>query len=163
MSNMNILEKKYGNYSLGIWFSIIALGLLLFVGMGGQAYSLIDWDGAVDAGLQNERFLGDAEEKTWAKAAESEAKADMVWFLPILIIAFIGVLRRTLYGYTAGMMGLAIGVYFSTIFAYSRWDTYRETVYHAILIFTIPSFLGIIGLWTNKEYFNGISLDSSLN
>ncbi|MHA2031335.1 MAG: hypothetical protein ACW99A_09635 [Candidatus Kariarchaeaceae archaeon] len=158
---MKLLKKEFGKYPLGIWIVLISLGSLLFIGMGGQMYSLLDWDNAVDLGLQNERLSGDLPEKTWAEAAKSEAKADMIWFLPILIFAFIGVIRRQFFGFTTAMMSFGIGVYFTLIFAFSRWDTYRETVYQAFAVFTIPSLLGIIGLWYNREYFDGISVESN--
>ncbi|MCE7735039.1 MAG: hypothetical protein GPJ54_09190 [Candidatus Heimdallarchaeota archaeon] len=158
---MSLLRKKFGKYSLGIWMTYVGLAILLFIGMTGQAYSLLDWDGAVDQGVQNERFSGDIEESTWAEVSKSEAKADMIWFLPILIVASFGIIRSKLYGFIAAMMGFAIGIYFSIMFAFSRWDTYRGTVYQALILFTIPSILGIIGLWANRDNFEGISIKSN--
>ncbi len=158
---MNLMRKEIRKNPLGVWIAMIAIGSLLFIGMGGQAYSLLDWDSAVDLGLQNDRLDGDLEESTWAKASEGEARADMIWFLPFLIIALVGVLRRTFYGFTTAMMSLSMGVYFSMIFAFTRWNLYRETVYQAMIIFTIPSLLGITGLWTNRAEFDGISIQNT--
>lgn len=158
---MNLLRKKISEKPLGIWIAIVAIGSLLFIGMGGQAYSLLDWDNAVDLGLQNDSLSGDAEESTWAKASKGEARADMIWFLPILIIALIGVLRRNFLGFTMSMMSLSMGVYFSLIFTFTRWNLYRETVYQAMILFTLPSLLGIVGLWINRDEFDGISTQNT--
>ncbi len=46
---------------------MLALFLLVIVGFGGQAFSLFNWEKAVDLGLQNDRFSGDAVERTLAK------------------------------------------------------------------------------------------------
>jgi hypothetical protein len=79
--------------------------------------------------------------------------ADMLWAMPLGIVALIGLLRKRFYGFAAGLMELSIGVYFPLVFAFQRWETYPETVIIAIFLWTIPSLLGIIGLWANREYF----------
>lgn len=149
---MKILKKEVGRIPIGMWIAIAAL-LALFLGLGMQAYSLLNWDVAVDLGLQNERFTGDGAERAWAKESWGVAMADMLWPLPIGIVALIGILRRRLYGFAAGLMELSIGVYFPLVFAFQRWATYPETVVLALILWTIPSLLGIIGLWVNREYF----------
>jgi hypothetical protein len=149
---MNILKKVIGRFPLGVWIAIAAF-LALFLGWGMQAYSLLNWDGAVDLGLQNERFTCDAAERAWAQESWGVAMADMLWPLPIGIVALTGILRRRFYGFAAGLMELSIGIYFPLVFAFQRWTTYPETVILAIILWTIPSLLGIIGLWVNREYF----------
>ena len=150
---MNIFNKRIGRFPLGVWIAVIALLLLFLVGWAGQAYSLINWDGAVDPGLQNERFTGDAVERAWAHESWGVAVADMLWGVPIGIIAFIGLLRKKFFGFAAGLMDFTIGVYFPLVFAFQRWTTYPGTVIVAIFLFAIPSLLGIIGLWANRTYF----------
>ena len=98
---MSILNKDIGRFPLGVWFAIVALFILL-LGLGMQAYSLLDWDGAVDLGLQNDRFTGDDVERTWAEESRGVARADMLWLLPVWIVAFIGVLQKRFYGFAAG-------------------------------------------------------------
>jgi hypothetical protein len=149
---MNILKKVIGRFPLGVWIAIAAF-LALFLGWGMQAYSLLYWDSAVDLGLQNECFTGDAAEHAWAQESWGVAMADMLWPLPIGIVALTGILRRRFYGFAAGLMELSIGIYFPLVFAFQRWTTYPETVILAIILWTIPSLLGIIGLWVNREYF----------
>jgi hypothetical protein len=73
-----------------------------------QVYSLLNWDRAVDLGLQNERFTGDAAERAWAEESWGVAVVDMLWALPIGIVALFGLFRKRLYGFSAGLMELAI-------------------------------------------------------
>lgn len=115
------MGKRLGPFSLGIWIALIAILLLVIIAWGGQLYSLIDWDRAVDIGLQNERFGGNPVEDAWAQESRAVAMADMLWPLPIAIIALIGLLRRRFFGLVAGFMELAIGVYFPLFFAFQRW------------------------------------------
>jgi hypothetical protein len=150
---MKMLKEEVGRFPLGVWIAIAAL-LALFLGWGMQAYSLFNWDGALYLGLQNERFTGDAAERAWAQESWGVAMADMLWPLPIGIVALTGILRRRFYGFAAGLMELSIGIYFPLVFAFQRWATYPETVVVAIFLWTIPSLLGIIGLWENREYFD---------
>ena len=149
---MHFLKKGVGPYPLGILIALVVLAAL-FLGWGIQAYSLLNWDRAVDLGLQNERFTGGAVERAWAHESRGVAIADMLWPLPIGIAAVIGLLRKRLYGFVAGLMEFSIGVYFPLIFAFQRWSTYRETVLAAIFLWAIPSVLGIICLWTNRNLF----------
>ena len=149
---MNILNKSISRFPLGVWIAIAAL-VALFLGWGMQAYSLLDWDGAVDIGVQNERFTGDAAERAWAQESWGVAATDMLWPLPIGIAALIGLLRKKIFGFAAGLMEFSIGVYFPLVFAFQRWTTNPETVIVAIFLWMIPSLSGIIGLWANREYF----------
>ena len=147
------MRKRLGPFPLGVWIALLAILLLIVVAWGGQLYSLIDWDRAVDAGLQNERFGGDPAEDAWAQESRGVAMADMLWPLPIAIIALIGIVRRRFFGLVAGFMELAIGVYFPLFFAFQRWETFRGTVITALLLWALPSLLGIAGLWANRGEF----------
>ena len=148
---MKILNKTIGRFPLGIWIALIAL-LLTFLGWLMQVYSLLDWEGAVKLGLQNGSFTGDAVERALANKERGEAIADMLWPLPIAIIAFIGLLRKKLIGFVAAMMEFAICIYFPLFYAFQLWDTNIDTVLGAIFLWAIPSLLGIIGLWANRKY-----------
>lgn len=149
---MNVLNKNTGLFPFGVWMAIAAL-LLLFLAWGMQAYSLLNWDDAVDLGLQEDRFTGDAAERALAKESRGVAVADMLWPLPVGIVALAGILKRRFYGFAAGLMEFSIGVYFPIFYAFQRWATNPETVIVAIFMWMIPSLLGIIGLWANREYF----------
>ncbi|MCK5101443.1 MAG: hypothetical protein KAR17_01470, partial [Cyclobacteriaceae bacterium] len=118
---MNILNKNISRYPIGIWIALIAL-ILTFLGWIMQAYSLLDWEGAVSLGLQNGSFNGDAMEKALAQKEKGEAIADMLWPLPIAIIAFIGLLRKKFIGFIAAMMEFAICVYFPLFYIFQLWN-----------------------------------------
>ena len=150
---MKQLTKSIGIYPLGIWITLIALGFTLIAWLM-QAYSLLDWEGAIALGIQGESFRGGAVERALANVEWGIALADILWVLPITIIALIGILKNKLYGYTAAMMDFAICVYFPLFFTIQRWDTDFETAIGAIILFAIPSILGIISLWHNRfRYF----------
>lgn len=146
------LTLPVGRFPVGIWLALIAISLL-FVGWAVQAYSLLDWDGAVDLGFQNERFDGDPVEQAWALESWGVAMADMLWPLPLGIVALIGIWRKRFSGLAAGLMELSIGVYFPLFFGFQRWSTFRETAVLALLLWVGPSLLGILGLWANRDFF----------
>ena len=149
---MKILKKELGYFPLGIWIALIAL-LLTFLGWIMQAYSLLDWEGAVNLGLQNNRFTADAFESALANKERGEAIADLLWALPINLIAIIGLLRKKFIGFIAAMMEFAICVYFPLFYAFQLWNTNFDTVLGAIILWAIPSLLGISGLWMNRKIF----------
>jgi len=51
------------------------------------------------------------------------------------------------------MMVFAICVYFPLFYIFQLWDTHMETAAGAILLWGIPSLLGIAGLWANRETY----------
>jgi len=158
---MNILNKSIGRFPLGIWIAFIAL-MFTFLAWFMQAYSLINWEGAIKLGVQNESFSGDAAERALANVERGIALADMVWPLPIAVVASIGLLRKKLIGFVAGMMEFAICVYFPLFFAFQRWSTHRDVVLGALFLFAIPSLLGIVGLWANRTYFEQLTYKTEL-
>ena len=149
---MKILTKGVGRYTIGIWIALVAI-LLTMLAWIMQSYSLINWEGAISLGIQNESFSGDQVEQTLANVERGIALADIFWALPLTIIALIGVLRKRLIGFIAGMMDFAICVYFPLFFAFQRWDSHRDVVLAALMLFALPSLLGILGLWTNRKLF----------
>lgn len=149
---MNMLNKKFGQYPVGIWISLIAL-ILIFLAWLMQGYSLLDWEGAVKLGLQNGSFTGDDVERALASKEKGEAIADLLWPLPIAIIAFVGLLKNKFIGFVAAMMEFAICVYFPLFYLFQLWNTHLETALTATILWAIPSLLGIIGLWTNRKLF----------
>ncbi len=149
---MALLRKDIGRYPLGIWVALIALTLILLAWIM-QAYSLLDWEGAVRLGVQNESFSGDAAERAIADVERGIAIADILWALPITIIAYIGLLRKKIIGFIAAMMVFGVCVYFPLFYTF-RLSMNSEIVLAAIFLWAIPSLLGIYGLWINRNLFN---------
>jgi hypothetical protein len=148
---MNLLKREIGRFPLGIWIALIAL-LLTFLAWLMQTYSLLDWEGAVKFGVQNESFTGDAVERAIADVERGVAIADIIWALPITIIAFIGLLRKKFIGFVAAMMVFAVCVYFPLFYTF-RESMNFDIVLAAIILWAIPSLLGVIGLWSNRKLF----------
>lgn len=149
---MSILKKQIGHFPIGIWLGIIAV-LCTFLAWLMQEYSLLDWEGAIKLGVQSESFSGNAVDRALANIERSIALADMVWPLPIAIVAIVGLFKKKFYGLVAAMMDFAICVYFPLFFMFQRYSTDLDTAISAICLFAIPSLLGIIGLWVNREEF----------
>ena len=147
-----MLRKRIGSYPLGVWLAVIGLSSLM-CGWAMQAYSLLNWNGAVDLGLQNERFSGDPVEHARALESWGVAAADMLWGLPITLIALWRVPQLRFTGLASGLMALSIGTYFPIVFAFQRWQSHPDTVYAALLLWALPSLLGIAGLLTNYRSF----------
>lgn len=150
--SMNPLRRIVGPMPLGIWFAFAALGVLC-VAWAMQAFSLIAWDTAVDMGLQNERFDGDAGERAWALESWGVAMADMIWALPITLVGLVGLVRRRWYGLMAAVLSLSIGVYFPLVFSFQRWSSFRGTAVVALCMFALPCLAGILGLGANRRFF----------
>ena len=149
---MEILKKKINRYPLGVWIAILALILICLAWLM-QIYSLIDWEGAVKLGVQNESFIGDMVERAIADVERGVAIADILWALPITIVALIGLLRKKFVGFTAAMMAFAVCVYFPLFYIF-RESTSFDIVLVVILLWAVPSLLGIYGLWMNRNIFN---------
>ncbi len=148
---MSFFNKKIKHFPLGIWIALIAL-VLIFLAWIMQSYSLLDWEGAIELGIQDESFNGNAAEQALADVERGIAIADIIWVLPLTIIAFIGLLKKRFVGFTAALMVFAVCVYFPLFYAF-RDSMNPEIKFAAIFLWAIPSILGIIGLWTNRTSF----------
>lgn len=148
---MLILKKNLGKYPAGIWIALIAL---VFISLAWimQAYSLINWEGAVNLGIQNESFTGDMAERAMADTERGVAIADILWPLPLTIIAFVGLIRKKLIGFVAAMMTFAVCIYFPLFYIF-RESTSFDIVLVVIFLWALPSLLGLVGLWSNRIFF----------
>lgn len=149
---MNILRSELGRFPLGIWLALLAL-ILISLAWIMQAYSLFNWESAVGLGLQNKSFSGDAAEALQAQNDKSIAIADLLWPLPLTVIALLGILKKRVIGFIASMMTFAICVYFPLFHIFQLWSTHRETALAAALLWGIPSLIGIAGLWANRHHY----------
>ena len=148
---MEILKKRINRYPLGVWIAVLAL-ILIFVAWLMQLYSLIDWEGAIKLGVQDDSFTGNATERAMADVERGVAIADILWALPITIIAFIGLLRKRFVGFVAAMMTFAVCIYFPLFYIF-RENTSFEIALVVAFLWAVPSLLGIFGLWVNRNLF----------
>lgn len=149
---MTPFQKQLGRLPLGIWLAYAAVGVLCLAWVM-QAYSLLNVEGAVALGFQNESFGGDRAEQAWALESWGVAMADMLWPMPMTLVAFFGMTRCRFYGFIAAVMVFSIGVYFPLFFAFQRWATFPNFVVAALVLFTLPCLFGIVGLWANRGRF----------
>lgn len=150
--NMKIFRKELGRFPLGIWVAFIAL-ILISLAWIMQAYSLSNWESAVKLGLQNASFSGGAEEALQAQKDKGIAIADLLWPLPLTVIALIGILKKRVAGFIASMMTFAICVYFPLFHIFQLWSSHWETAIAAALLWAVPSLFGIAGLWVNRHLY----------
>ena len=148
---MEILKKKINRYPLGVWIAVLAL-ILICIAWLMQIYSLIDWEGAIKLGVQDDSFTGDMTERAMADVERGVAIADILWALPLTIIALIGLLWNKFVGFIAAMMTFAVCVYFPLFYIF-RESTSFDIVLVVIFLWAVPSLLGIIGLWKNRTYY----------
>ena len=149
---MNFLRKNIGRFPLGIWITLIAL-VLVSIAWIMQAYSLLNWEEAVKLSLQNSSFRGNEVEFAWATKERGEAIADLIWPMPLTLIALFGILKKRFIGFIASMMTFAICVYFPLFYIFQLWSSHRETAMAAIFLWGIPSILGIAGLWATRYMY----------
>jgi len=149
---MEVLKRKINRYPLGVLIAILALILICLAWLM-QIYSLIDWEGAVKLGVQNESFTGEIAERALADVERGVAIADIVWALPITIVALIGLIRIKFIGFIAAMMTFAVCVYFPLFYTFRESMSF-DIVLVAIFLWAVPSLLGIYGLWRNRNIFN---------
>ncbi len=148
----NFLEYKIKGRASGVWLSFLALTLILLAWIM-QAFSLINWELAVEYGLQNGSFEGDAVAIATATKERGEAVADLIWVLPLTIVALIGLWKNRLIGFVAAMMTFAICIYFPLFYVFQLWHTHLDTAIAAVFLWAIPSMIGITGLWVNRTTF----------
>ena len=70
----------------------------------------------------------------------------------ITIIALIGILQNKRVGFITAMMTFSVCVYFPLFYAF-RKSTSFDIVLVVIFLWAVPSLLGIIGLWTNRDTY----------
>jgi hypothetical protein len=149
---MNLLHKQFRGLPVG---SLIAFSALILISLAWimQLYSLFNWEAAVKLGLQNGSFSGNEAEKIMANKEKGEAIADLIWPMPITLVAMFRILKKRFIGFVASMMVFAICVYFPLFYIFQLWDSHRETATAATLLWGIPSVLGMIGLWANRRIY----------
>ena len=78
--------------------------------------------------------------------------ADIIWGLPLTIFAFIGILRRSLFGFLSANMVFAICVYFPLLYFLEIILHLKQNYLH-LSLWCIPSLLGIVSLWYSRNQF----------
>lgn len=148
---MNLIRPKIKGFPLGVWIAFFALFLILFAWVM-QIISLINWEAALKYGFQIESFNGDKAESALADVERAIAIADIIWVLPITLVAIVGLLRKKFIGFVAAQMTFAICVYFPLFYLF-RKSTDSDVALATIGIWAIPSLIAIYCLWINRNCF----------
>lgn len=147
-----IKDQKERQVKWRIRIAYIALSLIL-LGWIMQAYSVLDWENAFALGIQQGTFEGTALERTIAEKERGEALADLIWPLPLTILAFVGLARRRFYGWLAAMMVFAICIYFPLFYLFQQLGGDLQIALLAIFLWAVPSIAAIFTLWSIRKQF----------
>ena len=106
------MEKR----KTGFWALIIVAAILVVMFLAGQTLSLFNYQITVEMGLQES-----ADEVTDVGVAflKGYAFGDTVFYIPLLIIGIIGLLKRKRWGLFSMVGALAISVYWPAAILYS--------------------------------------------
>lgn len=122
----------------------IVLTLFLIVG---QTFSLIDYDWAVALGLQeSEKEVG----KVGIAFAKGFAFGDTLFYLPLLILGIIGLLKSKKWGFYFMFGSLAISVYWPIVHLYAIHIGRNVLSLHPDKYVSFPITLSLIisyGVW----------------
>ncbi|MGB5481629.1 MAG: hypothetical protein WBM91_11165 [Eudoraea sp.] len=143
---------------VGFWILIsTALVLILFL-TAGQTLSLIDYNLAIDLGLQeSENEIGNV----GIAFAKGFAFGDTIFYIPMLVLGVLGLIKGKKWGAFIMFGGLAISVYWPIVHLYTisietdaivlNPDKYISFPIILTLI-TVYGLWGMIYLYTNRTY-----------
>jgi hypothetical protein len=138
------MENKKG---FGFWVLIIVSIVLVVFLIIGQTLSLIDYDLALSLGLQeSEKEIG----KVGIAFAKGFAFGDTIFYVPLLVIGILGLLKGKKWGTFLMLGALGISVYWPIVHLYAIFiDTEAITLdpekYISFPI--VLSLITIYGLW----------------
>jgi len=132
---------------IGFW-PLISIGILLVIFLiVGQTLSLINYDLAISLGLQeSEEEVG----SIGIAFAKGFAFGDTIFYIPLLILGIIGLLKRTKWGVYAMFASCAISVYWPLVHLYAIYIGIDVIILHPEKYVSFPitlSFIILYGLW----------------
>lgn len=132
---------------VGFWILIsTALVLILFL-TAGQTLSLIDYNLAIDLGLQeSENEIGNV----GIAFAKGFAFGDTIFYIPMLVLGVLGLIKGKKWGAFIMFGGLAISVYWPIVHLYTISIETDAIVLNPDKYISFPIILTIItvyGLW----------------
>lgn len=166
------MKTLLGRRPLGVRVALGAFAFYLFLGMGGQLVSLLDWELALSLGLQENAWSDPSlVERTLAAVEWGVCGADMLVQVPLLIVAIVGILCRRRWGLIAGLMVSATMVYIFFVYTLQRtalieraglaaWSDYAGIIIAFAFLALVPGILGFWGLAANLDRYPGGSANS---
>lgn len=160
-----IMKYRVGGHPLGIWLALFSMLFALLAGVGGQVFSLYDWDLAVRLGLQEHDPQSVAlDQRLLAQMEWGVCVADAILVAPLLTAALAGVVCRRRWGLLAGLMAAICWVNLFLVYTAQRyalvfrggmgeWGDYAGFVWAFAVVGLVPSVLTIWGLAANADRF----------
>jgi hypothetical protein len=138
------MENKKG---VGFWALItVATVLVVFLIMG-QTLSLIDYDLALSLGLQeSEKEIG----KVGIAFAKGFAFGDTIFYIPLLVLGILGLLKGKKWGTVLMHSALGISVYWPMVHLYAIYIDTEAITLNPEKYISFPIVLTLItiyGLW----------------
>ncbi len=131
----------------GYWVIIIIAVLLVIMFLMGQTLSLFNYEMTVEMGLQeSEQEIG----RVGVAFLKGYAFGDTVFYIPLLIIGIVGLLKRKKWGLYSMFSALAISVYWPTTILYSIFIGRESINFSADKYLSFSILLPLImiyGLW----------------
>jgi len=132
---------------VSFWVLILAAIVLILFLTAGQTFSLLDYDLAIDLGLQeSEKEIG----KVGIAFAKGFAFGDTIIYIPMLIIGILGLIKGKKWGALFMFGGLAISVYWPVVHLYAIYIETDAIVLNPDKYISFPIILTLItvyGLW----------------
>lgn len=132
---------------VSFWVLILAAIVLIIFLAAGQTLSLIDYDLAIDLGLQeSEKEIG----KVGIAFAKGFAFGDTIIYIPMLVLGILGLIKGKKWGVLFMFGGLAISVYWPIVHLYTIYIETDAIVLNPDKYISFPIILTLItvyGLW----------------
>jgi len=163
-NNMEFLTTQTGQFPLGIWLSIVIVGLIGGANLIFQGVSVVNWRLAFKLRVQ-EYASDDADpvNRTHMVIEWGHAWADVVSHAIIVPLAIVLTIRGDYWGFVLSTFLYIFYFYVGILAIAQRFglvkfglkDSFREYVgvLTTLWIFVIIAIVGAISLWANPEYF----------
>ena len=162
---MELLTTQIGKLPLGIWISVIILGLTQGSNLIFQWISTFNWRLALKLGVQ-EHAPDDPDpvNRTHMVMEWGHALADIVSFTVMAPLTIFLTIKGNQWGFILStffyLWIFYIGILASTqrlgLVKFGLKNSFKEYMKPLMalwIVFVIPSLIGAISLWSNKEYF----------
>jgi len=138
------MENKKG---FGFWVLVMATIVLVVFLIIGQTLSLIDYDLAISLGLQeSEKEIG----KVGIAFAKGFAFGDTIFYIPLLVLGILGLIKGKKWGAILMLGALGISVYWPIVHLYAIFidtEAIRLEPDKYISFPIVLSLITIYGLW----------------
>ncbi|MDB4271050.1 hypothetical protein N9896_03030 [bacterium] len=132
---------------VSFWVLISAAIVLILFLTAGQTFSLINYNLAIDLGLQeSENEIG----KVGIAFAKGFAFGDTIFYIPMLVLGILGLIKGKKWGAFFMFGGLAISVYWPIVHLYTIYIETDAIVLNPDKYISFPIILSLItiyGLW----------------